>query len=352
MNHQQFAPEDFERDRVLLHIAASRPTNAAVIAQRMGLLQATVQEVLTRLIDTGAVFVHQGLLHARAAASITAAAAAEELREVFDQALSEFATGPASATAQLVALTEAGCTDEPLLMLLVTVVAEHPRDAVSLGALKTVARARSLSAAELNLLLAHAALMRGDTRRVLALTEPLIEHSEEAIATQATCTAARAHLYENRFAHAETLHTHLASSHLSSPEAAESRLGIDAAWAVVVAVGTGNLAQARRLRATLADTPLTSEVAGLVDFADGLLASVSHNGEGALDLLARSANTLAPLGRTIVLPESPAAIAALVALGTGEAYRTEIVDDGWAFHPRPAHPLRSHRPSSELSAVS
>lgn len=306
-----------ERERILLHIAASRPADAAALSRRMGLPASVVQEEITALIDVGSVFIHGGSLHARGASAIVAASDPRQLQEVFDQTISELSTAPTVQAAPLIALAQAGCTDDELLRLLVSAVIDSPRDATNLGALKAIARARSLSSAHLDLLLADAALLQGDTQQVITFAEPLIEHADVHVASRAARVAARAHLYENRFAHAEALFRHVGAEHI----------GTDAAWAVVVAVGLGDLAQAHKWRAALAAATLTSEAAGLIDFADGLLASVEQNGEGSLDLLARSVNMLSGLGDSLALPESPASVAALIALGTGEPEVARMILD-------------------------
>lgn len=305
----------FERDRLLTHIAVSCPADAATLSQRLGRPKPLVHDELKTLIGEGTVFIHGGALRATASATLRAEASPQVLREIFDLVIAEQHTSSDVRATPLVAIAEAGCTDETLLQLLVRATMQYPNDAVARGALTTIARARGVSEHELSIMLATEQFRQGDTGQTLALTDQLVVHADPDISGTAAKLAAMAHIVEHHTGRAEALYRHVANEQLS----------IDAVWAVVVAVGSGNLEFARACRRTLPEHSLTNHEAGLIDFADGVLHSVTGTGDGALDLLARSINTLAPLGADVDLPESPAALAALIAIGRGEPQVAEMM---------------------------
>ena len=299
---------DEERRRLLLCIAVTAPYDAAELSIRLGRPKAAVHEDLNALMSDGIVHLHEGALRTAAASRVVAAAAAEELHDIFAQMLAETASGATVPPASLVALAEAGCSDATLLGLLVRAAGDHPDDASVIQALAAVARARGEDAVTLQLLRAEDAAAQGRAQSVLMLTEELLTGEATPTRLQAAMLAAGAHIQGGRLDRAAALHEHVGAD----------AIGIDAVWAVVAAIGRGDLAAARRWRAAMGDASITSRDAGFTDFADGLLASIDATGEDALDLLVQAVTTLSPLGADVVLPETPAAAAALVAISRGE----------------------------------
>lgn len=306
---------DFARRTLLLHIAVTAPYDAAELSRRISRPQQAIHEDIETLMDEGVVHLYDAALRTSSAARIIAEASREELRDIHGQALADFASGGAARPAVLVALAESGCDDEALIHLLVRAASEHPDDAAVAGALSLVARVRGMSDAELRLMRATDAAARGSLDSVLSLTETLLADASPEIQARAALLAAGAHIQANRLDRAEALYRHV------GPE----RIGIHGAWAVVAAVGRGGRAEAEAWRAAMGADGLTSLAAGLTDAADGLLRSLDGNGDGALDMLARSVSTLGPLGAGLTLPESPAALAALIAIGRGEPATAETL---------------------------
>ncbi|GAA2172385.1 hypothetical protein GCM10009846_10110 [Agrococcus versicolor] len=304
-----------ERRRLLLHVAASSPHSALELSARLMRSRQAVQEDLDALMTEGRVHLHEGNLHAAAGARIIAEAPDAQLRELFDQVLAELESGTSARPATLVALAEAGCHDAALLRLLVRAAGDRQEDAGLLAALSLVVRARGESESEVALLRAADAAGRGRADAVLALTEPLFGSASEAVRARAAILAAGAHMQGNRLEQASALFEH----------AGRGRAGTDAVWAVVAAIGRGDVEEARRWRAAMGAASLTSRDAGFADLADGLLLSVEGAGDGALDALARSVSTLAPLGAGVVMFETPAALAALIAIGRGEPATAELL---------------------------
>lgn len=310
---------DREREfrTLLLHIAVSCPYDAGELSTRISRPQQAIHEDLTALMQEGSVHLHDGVLRTSAAARLVAESAGTELREVQEQVLAELRTGVAARPTTLIALAESGCAAEALIDLLIRATSTHPDEAGLAAALGMVARARGESDDTLMLRRATDAAARSRPDEVLALTEKLLDSpsSDTATQTSAALLAAAAHIQSNRLERALALYRHVG----------EERIGVDAAWAVVAAIGRGDLPAARQWREAMAQNGLTNRAAGLTDFADGLIASTEGFGDRALELLAGSVSTLASLGDEVLLPETPAAIAALVAFGRGEPAAAEIV---------------------------
>ncbi|WP_216213348.1 helix-turn-helix domain-containing protein [Amycolatopsis aidingensis] len=94
---------------------------------------------------------------------------------------------------------------------------------------------------------------------------------------------------------------------------------LDAACAAIGLLGTGRPGEAREaLAGAPADEPPTLLATALTDTAEGLLASVAGAPTAALSTLVSAAEMLEPVGRTVLLPDSPAALGALVAIHSGE----------------------------------
>ncbi|GAA4837295.1 helix-turn-helix transcriptional regulator [Saccharopolyspora rosea] len=93
----------------------------------------------------------------------------------------------------------------------------------------------------------------------------------------------------------------------------------DRAYAAVGLIGTGRLAEADELLHSPADAgPPTSMSGAAVQLAEGVRESVTGSATTALSTLVRSASLSEPVGRDALVPETPAAAAALVALHCGE----------------------------------
>ncbi|MGQ0844932.1 MAG: LuxR C-terminal-related transcriptional regulator [Sporichthyaceae bacterium] len=88
--------------------------------------------------------------------------------------------------------------------------------------------------------------------------------------------------------------------------------------AVPALLGTGDLAGARTAFAGSGGALPTCESATQALIAEGLLESVQGAPSAALSMLARAARLLEPMGRSVLLADSPAALTAVVALNCAE----------------------------------
>ncbi|MGH3866984.1 MAG: LuxR C-terminal-related transcriptional regulator [Pseudonocardiaceae bacterium] len=98
-----------------------------------------------------------------------------------------------------------------------------------------------------------------------------------------------------------------------------ARMGSAAPLAALALLGTGSLAQAREvLAASDGDRPPTLVAGAESLMATGVLESVLGSPTVALSMLTRAAALLEPGGPAVLLPDTPAALAAIVALHCGE----------------------------------
>lgn len=98
-----------------------------------------------------------------------------------------------------------------------------------------------------------------------------------------------------------------------------ARMGSAAPLAALALLGTGSLAQARKvLAAPDGDRPPTLLAGAESLMATGVLESVAGSPTTALSTLTQAATLLEPDGRAVLLPDTPAALAAIVALHSGE----------------------------------
>ncbi|MGH3771445.1 MAG: helix-turn-helix transcriptional regulator, partial [Pseudonocardiaceae bacterium] len=100
---------------------------------------------------------------------------------------------------------------------------------------------------------------------------------------------------------------------------AAAGMGSATPLAALALLGTGSLAQAREaLAASDGDRPPTLVAGAESLMATGVLESVLGSSIAALSTLTRAAALLEPGGRAVLLPDTPAALAAIVALHCGE----------------------------------
>ena len=307
---------DAGRRTLLLHIAVSGPAGTAELARRLMRPEQAVREDVDRLVAEGTVHLHEGILRTGAAGRILAEAAPGEVREIQDLVLGELEADTVRP-ATLIALVESGCRDGALLQHLVRVVNEHPEGGTAFAALSSLARALGHDQEGVCLLRAGDAAARGHAETVLLLTEHLVTAGSAETRTRAALLAAVAHVQNARLERAAALYRHVG----------EERIGHDGAWAVMTALGRGDLPAARAWRAAMGDDALTSHASALIDLADGLLQSMEGDGGGALDRLARSLSALGPFGSDVLLPDTPAALAALLAISGGDPATAEVLLD-------------------------
>lgn len=164
---------------------------------------------------------------------------------------------------------------------------------------------------------AEAAVLAGDLDNALALAGQALELPDEPTRALAATISAAA----------------LAHRGMAAESAALYQWPTPSTSAVPPLVGLGRLDEARRVvDAPAADHP-TVESAVRDLMARGVLDSVTGSPVFALSELLRAAALIAPAGRTALLPDTPAALAALVAVNLGELDIATAVLDGVTTSP-------------------
>ncbi|WP_308257276.1 helix-turn-helix transcriptional regulator [Saccharothrix luteola] len=156
---------------------------------------------------------------------------------------------------------------------------------------------------------AVASAMAGDLDAAMRLADQVISGGDVEHRGAAAEVAAIALAHRGQLARSTELHRW-------SPSSTSS------AFAVVGQVGTGRLPTA-----PLPVAPPTMLDGGASLMAQGVVESVTSSATTALSTLVRAAGLLEPAGRAVLLPDTPAALAALVALHSGEPGVAESVLD-------------------------
>ncbi|MEU4763422.1 LuxR C-terminal-related transcriptional regulator [Actinosynnema sp. NPDC023794] len=156
---------------------------------------------------------------------------------------------------------------------------------------------------------AVASAMAGDLDSAMRLADRVISGGDVAHRGAAAEVAAIALAHRGQLARSTELHRW-------SPSSTSS------AFAVIGQVGTGRLPTA-----ALPVAPPTMLDGGASLMAQGVVESVTSSATTALSTLVRAAGLLEPAGRAVLLPDTPAALAALVALHSGEPGVAESVLD-------------------------
>lgn len=303
------------RANVLLHVAVCAPATAEEIVELGGGDPSDVAADLEALTQSGAVRRGGAGLQATDPASVLTQADPAEVQEIHDLVLRDLTAGhrvPRAST--LHALSESGCSDHRLLEIVIRAVNDDSTDARLLAVLESLGSSLGLDLHAQQLLRAEAAASRGSSSLALSLTDDLLA-APDPTARRAALLAASVHTQNGRLERAAVLYRHL------GPDA----IGDAATWGVMSAVGLGDVPAAREWRSVMGETGLTYHASGLADLADGLLESLEGSGERSLDLLARAATALTSLDGAATLPDTPASLAALVALHRGEAATADIV---------------------------
>ena len=95
-------------------------------------------------------------------------------------------------------------------------------------------------------------------------------------------------------------------------------IGDDAGAAVITMIGTGDVEGSRSMLAAAAQGSATSVASSMRLMAHGLEQTLSGDGSGAYSTLVQGVSSMAPVGREVIVQDTPASLAALVAINLGE----------------------------------
>jgi DNA-binding CsgD family transcriptional regulator len=153
---------------------------------------------------------------------------------------------------------------------------------------------------------AQAAALSGDFDTALRLADRMVGGADEADRAQAANVAGTVLAHRGMLGHSAELYRWSGSA-------------AGAAFAVIGLIGTGHLAEAEELLAGPRHSgPPVLASSAAARMARGVHESVTQGAATALATLTRASSMLQPVGRAELLPDTPAALAALVALHCGE----------------------------------
>ncbi|MGX7824460.1 LuxR C-terminal-related transcriptional regulator [Actinokineospora sp. 24-640] len=303
------AAEEFRFDLDRLDTDARRvltASEAGVADLPAGLLERPVAEVVAEVRAGGLVAPDGGLLPV-AAVAVRALVPAEERSALFDALAGArlAAGGPVAPTA--IALLDAGADGPAVAALFATAASEcAPGVAVRLF---TAAAAAGHEVDQADW--AEAEALAGEASAALRRADALIAHGPGPVRGRAASVAGAALAHRGQLARSAELYRW-------------SGTAVSAAFAAIGYVGTGRLDEARvalKEAGNAAPTVLAGAVAAT---ARGVLDSVSGP---ALSTVVHAAAALEPVGDAALLPDSPAALAALMALHDGDPATAESVLD-------------------------
>jgi DNA-binding CsgD family transcriptional regulator len=155
---------------------------------------------------------------------------------------------------------------------------------------------------------AEAAALEGDLDTALRLADQMIAEPGATDRALGARVAAAALAHRGQLARSAELHRWSG--------------GVQArAFAAIGLIGTGRLAEAERLleaEQSDVDEPPTLLSGAIDSTARGIVESVTGSPTSALSTVVNAAEMLEPVGRAVLLPDSPAALAAVMALHRGE----------------------------------
>jgi DNA-binding CsgD family transcriptional regulator len=154
---------------------------------------------------------------------------------------------------------------------------------------------------------AEAAALEGDLDTALRLADQVIAEPGATDRALGARVAAAALAHRGQMARSAELHRWSG--------------GVQAtAFAAIGLIGTGLLAEAERLLEAQSDVdePPTLLSGAIDSTARGIMESVTGSPTSALSTVVNAAEMLEPVGRAVLLPDSPAALAAVIALHHGE----------------------------------
>ncbi len=120
---------------------------------------------------------------------------------------------------------------------------------------------------------------------------------------------------------AAAIHGHRGMLHRSAElyrHVTPESIGDDAAAAVLTLIGVGDTEAARPMRVVAEHGSPTSVASSMRSMARGLEQTLSGDGRDAYSTLVQGVSSMAPIGQDVVIQDTPASLAALVAINVGE----------------------------------
>ncbi|MGZ5406615.1 MAG: LuxR C-terminal-related transcriptional regulator [Aeromicrobium sp.] len=223
------------------------------------------------------------------------------------------ARGPISAhTAR--ALTATRCTDPRLIDSLILLSVLPPgENQVPVDELIELARRAGAKAVNIAARRAEAATAIGNFDLALVASDEVLLGGDSPDLPSAVRSAAIVYAHRGMLSRSAELFRYLGADRIGSDATA-------AAWSMI---GCGDLKGARPMLAASSQPAPSSVAGGLSLMAKGLGQTLTGDGTSSLPTLVQAAFTMLPAGGAVVLPDTPAALAAIVALHCGELATAE-----------------------------
>lgn len=223
------------------------------------------------------------------------------------------ARGPVSShTARALAATR--CTDPRLIdsLLLLSVLPPGENQA-PVDELIELARRAGATAGNIAARRAEAATAIGNFDLALVASDEVLLEGASPDLPSAVRSAAIVYAHRGMLNRSAELFGYLGADRIGSDAAA-------AAWSMI---GCGDLEGAKPMLAASSKPAPSSVAGGLSLMAKGLGQTLTGDGTSSLPTLVQAAFTMLPTGDAVVLPDTPAALAAIVALHCGELATAE-----------------------------
>ncbi|MGA8987244.1 helix-turn-helix transcriptional regulator [Aeromicrobium sp.] len=294
------------RDDVLTLIAVADLLDVSHMSAILDVSPAAIYACLDETCEDGLVRPASPHLSASDRQRVLSRAGRASVQTLHDRVLQRLTTSGTLSLDTATSLVASGCREPRLRTLLVdALLTAEPSDCRRILALAELAGADPLA---IEAQLAACAAAEGDFEQTLRSCEKVLAHPDHP----AVVTAVRA---------AAVAHAHRGMTHMSADlyrYLGPARIAADAAVAVWALLGDGDRAASDEMgRPAESGVPTTSRH-GIGLLGQGLQLSIQADGSAALPVLVQAAAALGPVGESLVLPDSPAAIAALAAMGLGE----------------------------------
>ncbi|TXL57707.1 helix-turn-helix transcriptional regulator [Aeromicrobium terrae] len=310
-------PDDVEPEleRVLLAAAVTGTTDVDTVAAVVDAHPTAVSDHLRAAAERGIVDLEEDRLDPAHRDTVLGTASRAELASLHDAVLdAQIPGGLSIATAR--GLVASGCRDRRLVDVLLSAAQESVlSDEGWDDEPFELAQRAGASPTEIAALRAHVAAATGDFDLALRTSDVVLSDPSGADLPMAVRAAAVSHAHRGALEHTRMLYDYL------GPDA----LGMDAAFGAWAHLGAGDRDAARGMLDVAGHALPTTVGRSLALVARGLEQSLDGAGQAALPTLVQSATTLRTASRDVIVPESPAALAALVAINCGELSTAEAV---------------------------
>lgn len=292
--------------RVLAAVAVTDCVDTAVLATLVGVGASAVRASLDAATAAGLVMPTAPHLSPDDRRHLLAAVSRSVAEDLHDRLLGRLVDGVPLAASSAAALVESGCRDPRLVRHLLASFAQVSWPERTL--VVDLAEAAGADPIDVAAHRAEIAAALGDFDQVLRCSDVVLSRADHAALPRAARAAAVAHA-----------HRGMTTLSAQTFRFLGDRVPVaDAPFAIWAHLGVGDTDVRDLLESLDASAAPTSTGRGTAMVARGLCRSFEGDGTAALPLLVQASTALLPMADGLVMPDSPAALAALLAIGHGE----------------------------------